>query len=802
MAELFRYAAFISYSSRDGVFARKLHRALEGYRIPAALGTFRLTDAKNATNRLYPIFRDREELPSGDLGAAIEKALRDSSMLIVVCSPHAARSEWVDKEIRFFEGLGRGRIFAIIADGEPHASEAGNPALECFPPALRADTRRRAGEDAPPEVIAGDARQDGDGFRNAWLKVVAGGIGVNLGRLINRDRIARRNRAIAIAASSTTAIVLVIAAIGYSAVTSERVLFRERAAKNPGSGESLRYLIAATRDASDIVPSAPNAEALLADTPLGVVPSVPFDEWVTRLSPDGARLLTWRVNGVSDAQGDVLLRDARTLQTVAAISGLGYPVFSPASDTFAGIDKSLNDRLRHARLYDARTGRERANLGEASSIFYTRDGERLLVGRWTGDTGLYNAHDGELLGSVGQVFLMPPSVLVTPDQGKVIGAGPALLTRDRAENWTWRDSATGAARVALGKVSQVSLSAEGTRGVVVATDAGGVELTLRDAAGGVVTRFPHAYTAVLGGDSLATFDGGGLITLRNLHDGAPRAEIDAFAHNSSSRYGVFNRTGDRFAAWDAKQGLLFDGRNGARLAALPVLAPREGDPLDVADDHNVVFSPDGARLLATRFARTALYDAVTGHVLWRNDRGVSQVTFSPDSRYVVALSFMNTVLIDARTGAIVFTVRGFQSFLKESVQFSKDSALLLVQNANGGAGATLFRLGEMISEAAGPGRRAAICRANYEAIGPFDEAIRQRPVRSRFVIFDTAPERVDDSVRLRGRPWHPCDWRGLLAADGWRQSLRYWAVRWGAPWDYTADECTRAARGFGCPARR
>jgi hypothetical protein len=488
--------------------------------------------------------------------------------------------------------------------GEPRASEAGNPALECFPPALRTHTRRRAGEDAPPQVIAGDARQDRDGFRNAWLKVVAGGIGVNLGRLINRDRIARRNRTIAIASSSTAAIVLAVGAIVYGTVTSDRVLFRERAAKNPGSGESLRYLIAATRDASDIVPSAPNAEALLADTPLGVVPSVPFDNWVTRLSPDGARLLTWRVEGVSDAKGDILLRDARTLQTVAAISGLDHAVFSPASDTFAGIDKSLNDRSQHARLYDARTGRERADLGQAFSILYTRDGDRVLVGTVTGDTRLYNAHDGALLGSVGRVYLQPPGIRLTPDlAGTVIGAGPALLTRDAAKNWTWRDSATGAARLALGKASQVSLSAEGTRGLVVATDVGGVrELTLRDAAGGVVTRFPHASTAVLGGDSLATFGVDGVITLHSARDGAPRAEIDAFAHNSSSRYGVLNRTGDRFAAWDAKQGLLFDGDSGRRLAALPVLTPREGDRLDGANDDDVVFSPDGARLLATRFA--------------------------------------------------------------------------------------------------------------------------------------------------------------------------------------------------------
>ena len=42
MAELYRYAAFISYSSKDAKFAQRLHRALESYGIPSSLGKFDL----------------------------------------------------------------------------------------------------------------------------------------------------------------------------------------------------------------------------------------------------------------------------------------------------------------------------------------------------------------------------------------------------------------------------------------------------------------------------------------------------------------------------------------------------------------------------------------------------------------------------------------------------------------------------------------------------------------------------------------------------------------------------------------
>ena len=130
MAELYRYAAFISYSSKDAKFAQRLHRALESYHIPKQLGTFDLVGG-GKNNRIFPVFRDREELPSGDLGEEITAALRASNALIVVCSPNAAASPWVNMEIEAFLALGRrNRIFAIIHPDAPSVDE------HCPPSAL------------------------------------------------------------------------------------------------------------------------------------------------------------------------------------------------------------------------------------------------------------------------------------------------------------------------------------------------------------------------------------------------------------------------------------------------------------------------------------------------------------------------------------------------------------------------------------------------------------------------------------------------------------------------------------------
>ena len=120
-----RYAAFMSYSHKDAAAARWLHRRLESYRIPRRL-VGREGERGPVPARLTPIFRDREELPAaGDLSEKVRAALAASRALVVICSPDAAASQWVGREVRLFRELHPGRpIFAAILDGEPH---------QCFP---------------------------------------------------------------------------------------------------------------------------------------------------------------------------------------------------------------------------------------------------------------------------------------------------------------------------------------------------------------------------------------------------------------------------------------------------------------------------------------------------------------------------------------------------------------------------------------------------------------------------------------------------------------------------------------------
>ncbi|MGP1345455.1 MAG: toll/interleukin-1 receptor domain-containing protein [Phycisphaerales bacterium] len=218
-----RYWAFISYSSIDTAIARRLHSKLETYRIPRDL-VGRPGRDEPVSRRIFPIFRDRDELPlSADLGSSIEDALRASRYLIVLCSPDSATSRWVNEEIRYFKSLGReDRVLAIILRGEPNATDKpGQEELECFAPALR----HRIGPDGQltadrTEPIAGDLRKGGDGWRDAFLKAVAGITGLGFDDLVQRD--ARRTKRRQFVAGCASLAVVAILSTALAVAISER----------------------------------------------------------------------------------------------------------------------------------------------------------------------------------------------------------------------------------------------------------------------------------------------------------------------------------------------------------------------------------------------------------------------------------------------------------------------------------------------------------------------------------------------------------------------------------------------------
>ncbi|WP_271009035.1 TIR domain-containing protein [Paucibacter sp. B51] len=138
------YWCFISYRHADNKeegrqWATWLHQALEAYEVPDRLVGTRNDRGELIPERIFPVFRDEEELATGDLTRRIYDALDHTQVLIVLCSPRAIKSEHVAKEILYFKGqdriANREVIHAAIVAGDPCATD--DSADCCIPEALR-----------------------------------------------------------------------------------------------------------------------------------------------------------------------------------------------------------------------------------------------------------------------------------------------------------------------------------------------------------------------------------------------------------------------------------------------------------------------------------------------------------------------------------------------------------------------------------------------------------------------------------------------------------------------------------------
>jgi hypothetical protein len=92
MAEVKDYKAFISYShAADGKLAPAIQSALQNFAKP----WYRL--------RTIKIFRDETNLSvSPSLWPSILEALKSAEYFILLASPEAARSKWVQKELEYW----------------------------------------------------------------------------------------------------------------------------------------------------------------------------------------------------------------------------------------------------------------------------------------------------------------------------------------------------------------------------------------------------------------------------------------------------------------------------------------------------------------------------------------------------------------------------------------------------------------------------------------------------------------------------------------------------------------------------
>ena len=197
--------------------ATRLHRKLEGYRVAEHL---RNENPALKPGKIRPVFRDRDDLATAEsLSQSIEQALDESEALLVICSPDAVASRWVNAEIAYFRRKHPQRpVLAFVVRGDPAGDPDLQPDKAVFPVnLLLTDIDQPRGERIEP--LAADARREADGFSTAFLKLTAGLIGVHYDQLRHRE-LHRRNRRWILLGSFSLVLTAVFAVLAWRATVA------------------------------------------------------------------------------------------------------------------------------------------------------------------------------------------------------------------------------------------------------------------------------------------------------------------------------------------------------------------------------------------------------------------------------------------------------------------------------------------------------------------------------------------------------------------------------------------------------
>lgn len=665
----FKYRAFLSYSHTDSKWGDWLHKALETYRVPSRLVGKESRDGRIPA-RLFPIFRDREELPvSADLPSNINEALRDSRYLIVVCSPRSAQSRWVGEEIKAFKKLGReDRILAMIVDGEPNASDGKIGFAsedECFPVSMRyrlgADGRLSSERTEP---IAADAREGKDGKKNAKLKLIAGLLCLNYDDLKQREQERKVRRARAIGLSSLF-LVAVFAALAVALFFKEREARSQQVAAERARGEAQAQQVAADNARKEARKQQVSAEqardaasaTLSRSDMLQALRSIGDDKDLDGLAQLARSLRFDPTNQNAACRLATLLayREYPTLvlrlKHEAKVSGVS---FSPDGNTILTIAG------KEVRVCDARTGRPQGNMmmhdDFVNSAQFSPDGRRILTG-----IGRVMAENGSFLQGFGEVRIWD------------VHTGRTLIGPMKYGN----------------QVRTARYSSDGRRFVVAVAsgDEKNGEAEVRDAQSGELITTLVKYEAVrfadFSPDSTRVATVSSSIQVWDAKNGTRLSE-------SKEPTGIVSYSA-RFSP-DGKQILtafmsgaqIWDAQTGRQLLTVHASGRFASAQL----------SPDGTKIATSGCPRdgpciTTLWDAKTGEQLGGSVTG-DDPQFSPDGKHIVVISGDQGRIWDAgwadETGSLQRRISNFGKPVSEpmkfigavSAQFSPDGRWVLI----------------------------------------------------------------------------------------------------------------------------
>jgi WD40 repeat protein len=668
-----RYDAFLSYTHEDRPVAKAVQDAL--HRIGRHFGQ----------RRALRVFRDDTNLEvSQDLWGKITDAMDDARFMVLVLSPLAAKSQWVNEEVKHWLARRNGLTPMIVLAGGrlewDKVNRCFNPLLsDAAPPALTV-----------PGVLPGepfflDVSGDGPpwsassaGFRDKMTALAAPMHGKPKDQLAGDDlreyRKLRRLRAATITGLAILSVVALVAG-GIAAINWRNAIEQRQNADHQRDEAIAARLTAEAGSMLDDSGSGNDVQAL-------------------------RQLLAART--VTDHPDDSALYDAVVAkQNVVRIIDAGAAVYGGSTnpDSTRIVTGGGSDV---AHIWDLETGQSvdpplTGHTDPISAAVWSRDGELIVTGSYDRTVRLWDAGTGQQIGDPGQHDGAVMTVAFSPNGELVASAGEDFKVR------LWSVTADGLTPLPIlgehqAAVRAVAFSPDGTRLASVGADA---LLRLWD----VGTRQPISRSfdptkfVPLGvswaadNRTLATAGWDGVIRLWDADTGGPPTGelvghhgpvINTLFVGDYLVSGGFDRT---IRLWDVpnkKQvGDAFTGPDGG----VAVNFATEGRIAAVSNDHTI-------RLL----------DILVGQQLANHDMMVSSLAFSPDRNLFASGSWDGTVgLFDASKNTWKSGLPG------DELSISKEVTLKSVTNVLFGPGGRLVvgRFGDIVEvwDVDGPPRR-------------------------------------------------------------------------------------------------